>query len=53
MADKMEVVITARKTVPDRETGRAIYDMLKTKLEDNPEIQITGHISNHFDLTDG
>jgi len=51
MADKMNVVITLRKEVPDRETGRAIYDLVKTKLADRPDIIVSGHITNHFDLT--
>jgi len=50
MADKMYVVITLRKEVPDRETGRAVYDLVKTKLADRPDIEIHGHVTNHFDL---
>ena len=51
MADKMQVIITLRKEVPDRETGRAIFDLVKERLLDSPEVVITGHVSNHFDLT--
>lgn len=50
MADKMTIVVTLRKEVPDREAGRAIYDLVKEKLEERPDIIITGHVSNHFDL---
>lgn len=50
MADKMYAIITLRKEVPDRDTARAIYDLVKQKLIDRPDIEITGHASNHFDL---
>lgn len=50
MADKGFVVITARKEVPDRDTARAIYDIVKQRLEDRPDIEIHGLFSNHFDL---
>jgi len=51
MADKMYVTITLRKEVPDRDTARAIYDLVKDRLEDKPGIQINGSCNNHF--TDG
>jgi len=50
MADKMYLTITLRKEVPDRDTGRVIFDLVKTRLEDRPDIKITGSVSNHFDL---
>jgi len=50
MADKAYVIITARKEVPDRPTARAIYDTVKAKLADNPDIIVSGQFSNHFDL---
>ncbi len=48
--DKMYLIITLRKEVPDREAGRAIYDLVKERLEDRPDVEIRGHVSNHFDL---
>jgi len=50
MADVMQVTITLRKEVPDRDTGRAVYDLVKQRLEDRPDVTVTGMISNHFDL---
>jgi len=50
MADKMYLVVTARKEVPDREAGREIYDLIKQKLAERPDITLTGHVTNHFDL---
>ncbi len=50
MADEMHLVITLRKEVPDRDTGKAIYDLVKERLADRPDITVTGHVTNHFDL---
>lgn len=50
MPDKMFVILTARKEVADKEEGRTIYDLIKGKLADRPDIKLTGHVSNHFDL---
>lgn len=50
MPDKMFLVITLRKEVPDRETGKAIHDLVKQRMADRPEVKVTGHITNHFDL---
>lgn len=53
MPDKMYVTITLRKEVPDRDTGKAIYDLVKQRLEDRPDVQVTGHVTNHFNLDEG
>lgn len=53
MADKMFLIITLRKEVQNREEGRAIYDTVKSRFEDKPDIGINGHVSNHFDLENG
>lgn len=50
MPDKMYLIITLRREVPDRETARAIYDLVKTRLADRPDVEISGHASNHFDI---
>ncbi len=50
MADTMLVVITLRKEVPDRDSARTIFDLVKQKMSDRPDIVVTGHCSNHFDL---
>ncbi len=46
----MNVVITLRKEVPDRETGKAIYDLVKARMTDRPDVVVNGHVTNHFDL---
>lgn len=48
--DKGYVVITLRKEVPDRDTARLIYDLIKERLADRPDVDIKGQFSNHFDL---
>ena len=50
MADVMQVIITLRKEIPNQDAGRTIYDIVKQRLEDRPDVTITGIISNHFDL---
>ena len=50
MADQMYLVITIRKPVPDRESGKAIYDTVKEWLADRPDLTLTGHVTNHFDM---
>lgn len=50
MADRGYVIITARKECEDREAARLIYDAVKLKLADRPDIILSGHFSNHFDL---
>ncbi|MBA7543665.1 hypothetical protein ES705_36002 [subsurface metagenome] len=46
----MQIIITLRKDVADAPEARAIYDLVKQKMADKPEITVTGHCSNHFDL---
>lgn len=48
MPPQMQLVVTLRKDVPDQETGEAIFDLVRQRLADRPDIQITGHVTNHF-----
>lgn len=50
MADKMYVIITLRKEIPDRNTGRLICDLVKNRLSDRPDVILTAHITDHLDL---
>lgn len=45
----MQLVITLRKKVADREEGKQIYELVKQKLEDHPDVKVTGHVTNHFE----
>lgn len=45
----MFIIITLRKEVPDAEAGRIIFDLVKAKLEDRPDVEVRGHVTNHYD----
>lgn len=44
----MQLTITLRKDVADRDEGEMIFELVKTKLADRPDIKIAGHVTNHF-----
>lgn len=46
----MYLVITLRKEVEDRDAGKVIYDLVKQRMTDRPDVEVTGHVTNHFDL---
>lgn len=50
MPDKMYLVVTARKEVLDATEGKTIYELIKQRMADRPDVELTGHVANHFDL---
>lgn len=46
----MQLVITLRKDVDTPADGRILADLVKRRLEDHPEVKVTAHVTNHFDL---
>ena len=48
MADKMYVCISLRKEVDDSSQGRVLYDLVKERFKDRPDITVSGSCSNHF-----
>lgn len=48
----MQLVVTLRKEVEDPEEGRRLVEIVQQKLQDHPEVEITAHVTNHFDLTE-
>ena len=50
MLDKMFIVITLRKEVPDRFIAKDIYELVKQRMSDRPDVTVKGHCSNHFDM---
>ncbi len=46
----MQLVITLRKDVEDRDEGEAVFELVKTRLADRPDVKVTGHVTNHFTL---
>lgn len=50
--EQMYLVITLRKEVADRDEGLALYELVKQRLEDRPDVKICGHVANHFDTVE-
>lgn len=48
----MELIITLRAQVETQEQGKEIYQLVKQKLEERPDVTITGHVTNHFKIED-
>lgn len=48
--DKMTLIITLRRDVPDKATAKTIVEIVKTKLVDHPEVSVTSHTTDRFDL---
>lgn len=46
--DKMYICITLRKEVDDADQGRTIYDLVKARMADRPDVKVSGNVSNHF-----
>lgn len=46
----MQLVITLRKEVDTPSDGKVLADIVKKRLEDHPEVKITAHVTNHFEL---
>jgi len=50
MADKMFLIITLRREVPDKDVAKNLVDVVKAKLADHPEVKITSHTTEHLDI---
>lgn len=48
--DKMILIITLRKDVTDKASAKALVEMVKGRLTDYPQVTITSHTTEHFDL---
>jgi len=48
MAENPCIVIVLRKRVPDNAAGQAIFELVKAKLADRPDIIITGQITDQL-----
>lgn len=44
----MTLIVTVRKEVPDQQTGEQLFDLVKLKLADRPDLDVKGHLTNHF-----
>lgn len=50
MPEQMILTIVARKPVADAEEGKRIYEWVKERLSERPEVELSGHVTNHFTL---
>jgi len=46
----MELTITLRREVADEDQGEIIFELVKSKLADHPEITIAGNVQNRLPL---
>lgn len=46
---QMILTITIRKPVSDADQAQLIYDIVKQRLSDRPDLKLSGHCSNHYD----
>lgn len=44
----MKLTIVLRKEVPDLETAEQLYNLVKERLADHPEVEVKGTVSNHY-----
>lgn len=44
----MELIVTLRKEVADQAEGKSLYEFVKDKLKEKPEVKVTGMVNNHF-----
>jgi hypothetical protein len=50
MPDKMYLIVTLRKEVLNKVSAKTMVEVVKNKLIDHPEINITAHTTDHFDM---
>jgi len=46
----MELVVTLRKEIETEEQAETLFNLVKTRLEDYPDIKINGHTSKRLDV---
>ena len=50
--NKMQLIIALRKEVVDENQAQIPYDIVKQRLEDHPEVEISGSVSSTLPLED-
>ena len=48
--DKIQLIVTLRKEVPDIPTAKTLYQAVKTKMADTPDVVVTGSITTRMDV---
>lgn len=46
---QFKLIVVLRKGTDTPEEAEALYNIVKQKLADHPEIEISGHVTNHYD----
>ncbi len=46
----MQLVITLRKEVSGQTEGQLIFELVKERLKDRSDIEVHGHVTNHFEI---
>ncbi len=46
----MQLTIVLRKEVPDEATAQALFDAVLTKMEEYPNVNVTGSVSSQMQL---
>ncbi len=46
----MQITIALRKEVPDVETAQQLFDLVKQRLEDHPEVTVSGQVTENLEL---
>ena len=44
----IQIIVTIRKEVADQAAATALFEIIKEKLSDRPDVKLTGHCVNHF-----
>ncbi|MBA7692530.1 hypothetical protein ES703_101097 [subsurface metagenome] len=44
----MYLIITIRKPVADAAEGEQLYNLVKQRLADRPDVALAAHVANHF-----
>jgi len=50
MTEQTYLIVTIRKEVLDKEAGKTLYATVKERFKDRPDLDISGHVTNHFSM---
>lgn len=44
----MILIIVLKKEIADPDEGNFIYNLVKERLADRPDVEVRGHVTNHL-----
>lgn len=50
MSDSAYLVVVLRKPVADEAQALILYDLVKSRLADQPDVEVSGHFTNRYDV---